>query len=167
MIRFIALWLIVVASAILLFILREERLAQQGKIPLGRLRRIWLFSERRRAPRYRLNLSIKYVRLNGDPPSSAQTWDVSQTGASLVMKERLEPGSGLRIEAAAPEGGEPVIFSGRVVWVRPIPPKRQDSTQERLFLTGLQFDRLDAKTDSALGKILPWLIRPEGKSPHA
>ena len=51
MIRLLAIWSVFLATAVLAVVLREEKLVRHGKVPLGRLRRLWFRNERRRAPR--------------------------------------------------------------------------------------------------------------------
>ena len=90
MIRFMALWSVLMAGLVLLVILREDHLSSEGKVPVGRLRRFWLQSERRRSPRYRVDWTIRYRRGTSNPSvQHAETRDVSETGAGLVVREWL------------------------------------------------------------------------------
>ncbi len=155
MMRVLAIWLVVLAGLILSFIAREESLIAQGKIPAGRLRRIWLKAERRCAPRYRLNWAVKYQRSNGDGPASGKTRDVSQTGAALIVREKLEPGSLIRLELLAPENLAPVHVSCKVIWVRPVPPKDHAHSEERLFFMGIQFEEGNPTAQRWLVQALP------------
>ncbi len=154
MIRVLALWLALVSCLILSFILREERLIAKGKIPSGRLRRIWFRPERRRAPRYRVNCSIRYERLLSNHSEAAgKTWDVSRTGAALILEERLDFGALLRLELRLAENTAPLTIEGKVVWVRQLPLEKK-APEKRLFLTGIQFKHLDPKTETLLQKSL-------------
>ena len=155
MIRVLAIWFVLLAGLILSFIAREENLIAQGKIPAGRLRRIWLKEERRCAPRYRLNWAVKYRRSNGASPASGQTRDVSQTGAALIVREKLEPGSLIRLELMAPENPTPVHVSCKVIWVRPVPPKDHAYSEERLFFMGIQFEEGNPTAQRWLVQALP------------
>ena len=164
MLRLLAIWAAFVAISILLVILREERLTSQGKVPVGRLRRFWLRGERRRAPRYRVDWSIRYHRLG---PSSAGTGparirDVSQTGVGLVMEERLETGSELKLEMTLPDRTAPFAITGRVAWAKEILAKRQSDRAKRIFFVGIQFMGIPPETAEQILKVLhgkevvPW-----------
>ena len=138
MLRVAALWAVLVSASILFVILREERLSMRGMVPLGRLRRFWMQKERRGAPRYRLDWTIRYQRLGADAGRSSQTRDLSRTGASLIVRERLDPGTEIQLEFHLPEQPGPVSAYGRVMWMREV-----SSPQDRLFYIGVRFHRLD------------------------
>ena len=155
MIRFLALGIVSISTMVLFIIFREDRLSSAGKVPLGRLRRFWLQGERRRHPRYRIDWNIRYKRGSESPHvQHAQTRDVSQTGAGLVMKEKLDPGSPLHLEFAIPGKPAPLNVKAEVVWSRPVPQKSEDSTQERLFFVGIRFFNIDPQLSSELVKAL-------------
>ena len=143
MLRLAALWAIFVAALILFIILREERLTEEGKIPVGRLRRLWPKQEKRIASRYRVNWLIRYQRAQGE------TRDLSQTGVGLVVRERLRIGSQIQLECTLPGQPFPMGVSGKVVWVR-----EMNSDSERLFYVGVRFFKLDPKVETQLETVL-------------
>ena len=145
MFRLAALWAVGMAAAIFLIILREEWLAAQGKIPLGRLRRFWVGSDRRRAPRYRVDWPIRYQRLPPGGMNGAKSRDLSMTGVALVVPERFEIGSVIQIELILPGQPQPWAVTGQVRWTREI-----SSPGERLFALGVQFQGLDPEREKLL-----------------
>lgn len=154
MIRLLALWGIFLASLILFVVSREERLAAQGKVPLGRLRRMWMRHERRRAPRYRVNWPVRYVRLESDPSPAGRTRDVSQTGAGLVVEERLPVGSLLQIELNLPNSPDPLAVTARVAWAKEVPPHTPGPGASRSFFVGVQFQNLSPAAAGLLARAL-------------
>jgi STE24 endopeptidase len=180
MIRLIAIGLALLASAILLLVLREERLVAQGKVPLGRLRRFWFKEERRRAPRYRIDWEVRYLRLEpaaGPALSkpfvlrqaqderrgegSARTRDVSQTGVGLVVRERLEVGSPLQLELIPPIKSTPLLVLGEVAWIREMEPTGDN---ERLFFAGVRFHPME---DANAARLRGFMEGGLGLDPHA
>jgi len=149
MFRLAAIWAVGVAAVIFLIVLREERLAAQGKIPLGRLRRFWLHSDRRRAPRYRVDWPIRYQRLPPSEMNHAKSRDLSTTGVALVVPERLEVGSVIQIELTLPGETRPWAVAAQVRWTREIP-----SQEKRLFALGVQFQGLDPEKEKQLAAVL-------------
>ena len=170
MIRNIALWAACLGLALLVFILREERLFAQGKIPSGRLRRLWLRSERRRAPRYRVNWSVRYRRSQGQPPARGQTRDVSQTGAGLTLSEKVPPGSQLDLEVPVPGRQEPLRLTAIVVWAKEVIPSSDAQGSQRNFFVGIHFQNLNSTLQQELGFLLnnpDFPKEPERPSPDS
>lgn len=154
MVRLTALWAAVVAAVILFLVIREEKLVARGKIPLGRLRRFWFQVERRRAPRYRVNWPARYYRPPDESDSESKTRDLSQTGACLVVSERLEIGAILRVELNLPEYPSPTTLPAQVMWLREVPVRVKQSSDLRSFFVGVRFQKLDPKLEAALKKQL-------------
>ena len=155
MIRLISVWLFLVAGIILLVILREEFLAAQGRVPLGRLRRLWLGSENRRAPRYRVDWPVRYRRIqNSDHQATAQNRDMSATGAGLVIQEYLAHGQEIFLEFVLPEQVERLSIAGEVAWCKEIPSNSHRAASPRLFLVGIKFMNVDPGSHAALVQTL-------------
>ncbi|MBI1952883.1 MAG: PilZ domain-containing protein [Candidatus Omnitrophica bacterium] len=154
MVRLLALWAAALGVVLLLVMLREERLAEKGKVPVGRLRRFWLKSERRIAPRFRVDWPIQYERVEGDSQLAA-TRDVSQTGIGLIVRERLEAGSLLRLALTLPDEARPISLTGRVMWARPIPEALQPSgSSQRFFFVGIHFQAVPPELSVRVQKVL-------------
>lgn len=154
MIRLAALWLVFLAALVFFIILREEKLASQGKVPLGRLRRLWFKAERRRAPRYRVNFEIRYRRLEGEQLVQAKTRDLSQTGVGLILEERLAPGMLVDLEFHLPNRTAPLEVTGKIAWSREVPHDHHTPPPKRLFFAGVQFHQMGPEKESILAKAL-------------
>ena len=154
MIQLFCLWAILLASLILYLILREEQLVAQGKIPMGRLRRLWLRSEQRGAPRYRITWPIRYQRVAGES-LPAEPGNLSQTGAGILIRERLETGTTLHLYFAPPGQPHSNVLAGTVQWVRQVPPRGKQSSHENLFFIGIKFNQMPEETEQQLTKALP------------
>lgn len=163
-IRLAALWFVGLAALVLFVILREEKLVRRGKVPSGRLRRLWFRSERRRAPRYRVDFQIRYRRLEGESLVQARTRDLSQTGVGLVLEEYLESGSLIDIEFFLPSSPEPVEVTGKVAWSREVPSDPKVPLSKRFFFAGVQFHRLDPEKEALLARVLKG--KPKEKEPN-
>ena len=156
MIRLVALWSVIVAALILSVVLREDRLVARGKVPLGRLRRFWFRSERRRAPRYRVNWPIRYQRVESAASSNGHTRDVSQTGAgmTLTVMERIPVGSLIQLELILPERPAAVSVTGEVRWTREVPASAGSPGEPRLFHVGIRFQNITPEMGTLIAKAL-------------
>ena len=152
MIRNIALWAVALSFFLLMMILREERLAAQGKVPTGRLRRLWFGPERRRNPRYRVNWSVRYRR--SEISSSAQTRDVSQTGAGLTMLEKMPLGAQLNLEVPIPGRELPLRVTAVVVWTKEVAAEPGMNDSQRRFFVGVHFQNLSSALRQELAVLL-------------
>ena len=156
MIRLAALWSIIVAAFILFLVLREDRLITRGKIPMGRLRRFWFRSERRRAPRYRVNWPVRYQRMEGGLSTNGHTRDVSQTGAgmTLTVLERMPVGCAIQLELLLPERPSAIQVTGEVVWTKEATPPDPPPGEPRLFHMGVRFHNITPELGSLIAKAL-------------
>lgn len=155
MVRLMAIWAAVLAALLWVVVIREERLAARGKVPLGRLRRLWLRAERRRAPRYRVNWSVRYERLEPPPINGGgQTRDVSQTGAGLTVREKLPIGSLIRMEILFPEETHPLQTTAEVIWLKEVAPSEESSGELRQFFVGIRFRDLDPQVEQKIARAL-------------
>ena len=140
------------ASILLAVIAREDQMAARGKVPLGRLRRLWFGPERRRSPRYRVNWSIRYRR--SENPLLAQTRDLSETGAGLTLLEKVPTGTLLDLEVPVPGRQEPLKVTATVVWTKEVAPEPGSSDPQRRFFVGVHFKNLSPPLQQELGILL-------------
>lgn len=158
MIRLVALWSVVVAAFILVVVQREERLVARGKVPMGRLRRFWFRSERRRAPRYRVNWPVRYQRVESPsaPSTNGHTRDVSQTGAgmTLTVMEKIPVGALIQLELILPERPLPVSVTGEVRWTREVLSPTDPPGEPRLFHVGIRFQNITPEMGTLIAKAL-------------
>lgn len=152
MIRNVALWAVALAVFLLMLIVREERLAAQGKVPMGRLRRLWFGPERRHHPRYRVNWSVRYHRL--EISLNAQTRDVSQTGAGLTLLEKIPLGSQLNLEVPIPGRELPLRVTAVVVWTKEVAAEPGMGGTQRRFFVGVHFQNLSSTLQQELAALL-------------
>lgn len=155
MVRLIALWAAALAALILALVIREERLASRGKVPTGRLRRLWFGCDRRRAPRYRVDWVARYNRPPEVTNGKGRTRDVSRMGAGLIVEERLKIGSVLTMELSLPNRPQPLRLSTEVRWTKELPRhlmRNQDGP--RAFWVGVQFLKMDPALESDLQRAL-------------
>lgn len=153
MVRNIAIWAVFVAVWLLAMIVREEKLAAQGKVPMGRLRRLWFGAERRRAPRYRVDWTVKYRRTE-TPGVEGKTHDVSETGAGLTLNEKVPPGSLLELEVPLPGRPLPLKVTAVVVWSKEMSVPPQANEAQRRFFVGVHFQNLGSTLEQELGALL-------------
>lgn len=152
----VGLWAVLVAAAIFLLVAREEKLIARGRVPIGRLRRFWFRSDRRRAPRYRVNWPIRYHRVEGGSHTNGHTRDVSQTGAgmTLTVTEKMPVGCLIHMEMMLPEKNSPVSVTGEVRWTREVPPASDNPGETRLFLVGVRFQDVTPEMGALIAKAL-------------
>ena len=91
MIRLIALTAAGIAMMILGIVVREERLAARGRVPMGRLRRLLPGPDRRKFPRWRVDYPIRYQRL----PDGAGRRPAAQAGSRSSPSRSPKRMSGL------------------------------------------------------------------------
>jgi len=159
MFRLVALWAAFVGVLIFWIVVREEHLASRGKVPLGRLRRLWLWKDRRGAPRYRVDWPVRYQRLPPSGMNHAKSRDLSTTGVALIVSERLEAGTWIQVELTPP--GQPVgsTLRGQVVWQREVP-----SADPRMFAVGVRFYGVDPHLQNQLALALKKPARGRGRA---
>ena len=151
-----ALWSVIVAALILFVVLREDRLVGRGKIPMGRLRRFWFRSERRRAPRYRVNWPVWYQRVEWGASTNGHTRDVSQTGAgmTLTVLEKMPVGCVIQLELLLPERPSAIQVTGEVVWTKEVTAPDPPPGEPRLFHTGVRFHNITPELGTLIAKAL-------------
>ncbi len=154
MIRILALGAVCLAVFILIVVLREERLQIKGKVPLGRLRKLWFRNERRIAPRYRLDWPVRYRRTDKVSNLPATTRDVSQTGAGLMVEERMEVGSEVELQFTLPTHPQPIWVISEIMWQKEVARNPSTPDNKRVFYIGVHFKGLSPKIEKELTKSL-------------
>lgn len=133
---------VVLSVLILTVVIREEKLVEQGKVPTGRLRRLWLKTDSRRAPRFRVDWTVRYRRMPESAAalaSQAATDNISRSGIGVMLLEKLPVGARLEIEIGFPDCSIEAIVpvQATVVWVKEIPAGEKEP---RRFFAGLHFE---------------------------
>ncbi len=147
---------VVLSVLILTVVIREEKLVEQGKIPTGRLRRLWLKTDSRRAPRYRVDWVVRYRRMPESPAASASqaaTDNISRSGIGVMILEKIPVGSLLEVEIAFPENESEAAAPVRatVVWIKEIPASEKEP---RRFFAGLHFEPFSESFAASLQEAL-------------
>ena len=76
--------------------------------------------ERRKYPRFPINLPIEYYRAESSIPASGQTGDISEGGLLVYLSERVEVGEHLKVRCLftlISELMNTMEIRGEVVWV--------------------------------------------------
>ena len=76
-------------------------------------------SERRVFQRFSARFPAKFKDSRNDYGSDVFLRDASASGARIATRERLFLDDRISLEVEVPDGGAPMILSGKVVWNRP------------------------------------------------
>jgi len=128
--------LIVVLAMILSTVFMDERKNRLRNMQAITLDGYWDGGERRSITRLDLTLEIKYFK-NGHS-GNVQSMDISARGVRLLLDEKLEKETPLRLEIKLPNQVQIVKSGGRVVWVEEI-AEDEKAASKRLFNTGIEF----------------------------
>ena len=74
--------------------------------------------ERRIFERFSARFPVKFKDSNEDYGSGVYLRDASAEGVRILTKERYFLDDQLALEVELPDGGEPLVLSGRVKWVK-------------------------------------------------
>lgn len=133
---FIEVLLIVVLAMILSTVFMDERKNRLRNMRAITLDGYWDGGERRSITRLDLTLEIKYFK-NGYS-GNVQSMDISARGVRLLLDEKLEKETPLRLEIKLPNQGQIVKSGGKVVWVKEL-AEDEKAASKRLFNTGIEF----------------------------
>ena len=90
--------------------------------------------ERRIFERFSARFPVKFKDAREDYGTEVSLHDASAQGARIFTKERFFLDDQLSLEVELPDSGEPMVLSGRVVWVK--------SLDLSLWDVGVQFHRV-------------------------
>ena len=74
--------------------------------------------ERRLFERFSARFPVKFKDTREDYGTEVYLRDASAQGIRILTKERFFLGDQLAMEVELPDGGEPMVLSGQVVWVK-------------------------------------------------
>ena len=112
-----------------------------------KLKGYWDGGERRSTERLNILLEVKYFE-NGNS-SYAKSADISEKGVRLLLDEKLEENTPLRLEIKLPGQNHLIKTHSRVVWSREAPEDEKFSAK-RLFNTGLKFVQFQGDDEKKL-----------------
>jgi len=90
------------------------------------------FIEKRKAPRFAVNIPVNYVSPLTQEVTCAHTHDISDIGIGLVTNYELPSGSPMDLKLIMLDNGEEIHAKGKVLWSK--------LNQENEFRTGIQLD---------------------------
>ncbi len=128
--------MVVVLIMILSTIFIDERKARLRSMRSITLAGYWDGGERRSITRLNITLEVKYFK--NSHFGNVQSMDISAKGVRLLLDERLEKETPLRLEIRLPDQDQIVRSGGKVVWVEELVEKEK-AAPKRLFNTGIEF----------------------------
>ena len=153
---------VLVPIGILVLLVQDERRAQQGRPPMGWLRRWWAGPprDRRHCHRYRVTIPLTYrIVPPGEASQRALMRDIGFGGIGIMVQEKLIPGTllELNLHRDPPEG--PIAIRGAVKWIREIP---RENDPRRVFWAGIQITHTGIASTDQLQALLQQ-ISPDGQ----
>jgi len=124
-----------ILAMILSTVIFDEKKRKAEDLRIVKLEGHWNGRERRNAERLNVSLAVKYCE-NGKC-SNAKSLDISASGIKLLLDEKIEKGTPLKLEIKLPEEKRNIKTRGEVVWTKEISEK--DTSGKRVFNTGIKF----------------------------
>ncbi len=92
--------------------------------------------DRRVFERFNVEIPVKFHSLNNDVKGTGKIINVSAGGGGMVVTTKyLLPSTPLEIQLLIPDNKDPLVATGKVIWLKAIEPT--------LFLAGVEFDKVD------------------------
>jgi c-di-GMP-binding flagellar brake protein YcgR len=137
MVIFMELFFIAILIAILVALIKTERISLKAFIPRAKVEEYWDGKERRRHFRFNKVLEVDY-RVEKKPRlKRCRTVDISEGGLKLLLDDKLAKGTFLDIEINLPGSKKAAELEGEVVWLDDADIK--DSSGKRYFYAGIKF----------------------------
>jgi hypothetical protein len=80
----------------------------------------WIKTEKRKAPRFEINIPIASTVPQSDIPISSQIHDISAYGLGTMVPLHLPIGTALDVVLMMPEKEDQVCLKGKIIWVKSI-----------------------------------------------
>jgi Tfp pilus assembly protein PilZ len=93
-------------------------------------------NERRIFDRFQTRFPTKFKDTRGDFGNDVFLRDASANGVNILTKERLFFNDHIALEVELPDGNDPLVLSGRVMWSKPV-------NESSMWDIGLEFDEVD------------------------
>ena len=136
MILLVEILIIAVLVMTFMALLADERKKRTKNMHALLLKGYWDGGERRSVERLNITIEVRYA-LNGTS-NPAKSADISTKGIRLLMDERLEKGTPLKLEMKLPTEKDIIKASGQVAWVSEA-IENEKGSPKRLFNTGIKF----------------------------
>ena len=120
----ILLLILIISCAVMVLLFWEDWVYKKTGGPIGWVNRFWVINERRRAVRAKTRVSVRYnshqVRR---AIQEATSRDMSREGLGLVLYEKLNVGTHIRLEIEIPSEVKPLVAVGEVIWIKEVPKR--------------------------------------------
>ena len=146
-ILFIEILIIFVLVMIFSMLILDQRRNRAQKMRIVKLKGYWNGSERRTVNRLNIGLKVKYAT-NG-VVNNAESLDISTKGVRLLLDEKIEKGTPLRLEIKIPDQDRLVKTRGEVVWTGDS-TTNESNPAKRLFNTGIKFSKVQNADEKRL-----------------
>ena len=144
---FIELLIILILAMIFSMLILDQRRNHAREMRIIKLKGYWNGSERRSVNRLNVALKVKYAT-NG-VVNNAESLDISTKGVRLLLDERIEKGTPLRLEIKIPDQDRLVKARGEVVWAGDSTTD-ESNPAKRLFNTGIKFSKVQNANEKRL-----------------
>lgn len=158
MILFIEVLIIIILVMIFSTLIIDQRKNRVKEMHLVRLKGYWSGSERRTVDRLNTILEVRYS-VNGKPVE-VKSVDISTKGIRLLLDEKFEKGTPLRLAIKLPDQDQLIRANGAVVWAEESLEDEKNS-EKRLFNTGIKFNRLGIDAEK---RLFDFIYRVQPKS---
>jgi hypothetical protein len=92
--------------------------------------------DRRMFERFHIEIPVKFHSLDNKIEGAGKIINISAGGGGMVVTTKyLLPSTALEIELDIPDNKNPLVATGKVIWLKAIEPT--------LFLAGVEFDKID------------------------
>jgi len=136
MLILIEVLIFVILAMIFFALVVNEKRNRHRDMRMVKLKGYWSGNERRSVDRLDISLQVKYIA-NG-ATLSTRSADISAMGIRLLLDEKIEKGSSLRMEIKLPDESYLIRASGEVVWAEESKEDEKTSVK-RFFNTGIKF----------------------------
>ena len=92
--------------------------------------------ERRIFDRFQARFPTKFKDTRGDFGNDVFLRDASANGVNILTKDSLFLNDRIALEVELPDGNDPLVLRGRVMWSKP-------ANESSLWDTGMEFDEID------------------------
>jgi len=93
-------------------------------------------NERRIFERFQARFPAKFKDTRDDFGNDVILRDASADGVNILTKDRLFLNDRIALEVELPDGNDPLVLSGRVIWSKP-------TIESSMWDIGLQFDEVN------------------------
>jgi Tfp pilus assembly protein PilZ len=108
--------------------------------------------ERRLFKRFSARFPVKFKDERDEYGTDVFLQDASAQGMRILTKDRFFRGDNVALNVELPDGKEPMVLSGRVVWAKP--------STTSLWDTGVQFNQVDFLGMQRLFRLAEALLQP-------